>query len=46
MIVNRADNDPPTKDAKTVVDVAMRPGIDNAKFGHLVKMILEARVEH
>lgn len=43
IIVNRADNDPPTKDSKTVAEVAMRPGIDNAKFGHLVKLILEAR---
>jgi CubicO group peptidase (beta-lactamase class C family) len=46
VIVNRADNDSPTKDAKTVMEVAMRPGIDNAKFGHLVKLILEARTGH
>jgi len=43
IIVNRADNYPPTKDSKTVAEVAMRPGIDNTKFGHLVKLILEAR---
>lgn len=43
IIVNRANNDPPTKDSKTVAEVAMRPGIDNAKFGHLVKLILDAR---
>lgn len=46
VIVNRADNDPPTKDGKTVIDVAIRLGIDNAKFGHLVKLILEARAAH
>jgi hypothetical protein len=46
VIVNRADNDAPSKDAKTVMEVAMRPAIDNAKFGHLVKLILESRAEY
>jgi hypothetical protein len=33
IIVNRADNDPPVKDSKTVMEMGQRPGID--EFGHL-----------
>lgn len=44
VIVNRVDNDPPVKDSKSVAELAMRPLVDNAKFGHLVKLILDARI--
>jgi CubicO group peptidase (beta-lactamase class C family) len=44
IIVNRVNNDPPVKDSKTVAEVGMRPIVDNAKFGHLVKLILDARI--
>jgi CubicO group peptidase (beta-lactamase class C family) len=43
VIVNRVDNDPPVKDSKSVAEAGQRPLVDNAKFGHLVKLILEAR---
>jgi CubicO group peptidase (beta-lactamase class C family) len=42
VIVHRVDNDPPTKDAKTVIEVGQRPLVSNAQFGHLVKLILAA----
>jgi CubicO group peptidase (beta-lactamase class C family) len=44
VIVNRVDNDPPTKDPQTVLESAFHPNVDNAKFGHLLKLILAARV--
>jgi CubicO group peptidase (beta-lactamase class C family) len=44
VIVNRVDNDPPIKDSKTVVEVGQRPIVSNAQFGHLVKLILDARI--
>jgi hypothetical protein len=43
VIVNRVDNDAPVKDSKTVAEMAMRPLVNNALFGHLVKLILDAR---
>jgi CubicO group peptidase (beta-lactamase class C family) len=43
IIVHRVDNDPPTKDSKTVLEVGQRPLVSNAQFGHLVKLILDAR---
>ncbi len=48
VIVHRTDNDPPVKDAKTVAEIANRSSVskDRAEFGHLVKLILEARTGH
>jgi CubicO group peptidase (beta-lactamase class C family) len=43
VIVHRVDNDAPTKDVKSVTDQGLRPLVSGAKFGHLVKLILEAR---
>jgi CubicO group peptidase (beta-lactamase class C family) len=46
VIVHRTDNDPPVKDAKTITEIANRasPASENrAQFGHLVKLILDAR---
>jgi CubicO group peptidase (beta-lactamase class C family) len=49
VIVHRTDNDPPIKDAKTITEVANRasPASENrAQFGHLVKLILDAKTGH
>ena len=43
IIVHRVDNDPPAKDSKTVLEAGQRPLVSNAQFGHLVKLILDAR---
>ena len=43
VIVHRVDNDPPVKDSKTVTEMADRDFVTKAQFGHLVKLILEAR---
>jgi CubicO group peptidase (beta-lactamase class C family) len=44
VIVHRVDNDPPVKDSKTAAEVAQRPLVNNAMFGHLVRLILEAQI--
>ena len=43
VIVHRVDNDAPTKDVKSVTEQGLRPLVSSANFGHLVKLILEAR---
>jgi len=43
VIVHRVDNQPASKDTKSVIDAAQRPGVDATQFGHLVKLILDAR---
>jgi CubicO group peptidase (beta-lactamase class C family) len=43
VIVNRVDNDPPVRDSKTVAEVADRTVVSKAQFGHLAKLILDAR---
>ena len=43
VIVHRVDNQPTNKDTKSVIDAAQRPGVDATHFGHLVKLILDAR---
>lgn len=45
VIVHRTDNDPPIKHAKTVAEMANRGSVaqDRAQFGHLMKLILDAR---
>ena len=46
VIVHRTDNDPPVKDAKTAAEMANRSAVsdDRQQFGHLVKLILDARI--
>jgi hypothetical protein len=46
VIVHRTDNDPPVKDAKTAAEMANRSSVsdDRQQFGHLVKLILDARI--
>lgn len=46
VIVHRVDNEPPVKDSKTVAEVADRDVVTKAQFGHLVKLILDARTGH
>jgi CubicO group peptidase (beta-lactamase class C family) len=48
VIVHRTDNDPPVKDAKTIAEFANRSSVaeGRAQFGHLVKLILDARTGH
>jgi CubicO group peptidase (beta-lactamase class C family) len=49
VIVHRTDNDPPVKDAKTIAEIANRASpasLNRAQFGHLVKLILDARTSH
>jgi CubicO group peptidase (beta-lactamase class C family) len=43
VIVHRVDNDAPIKDVKSVADQGLRPLVTGKTFGHLVKLILEAR---
>jgi CubicO group peptidase (beta-lactamase class C family) len=45
VIVHRTDNDPPVKDAKSIAEVANRSSAskNRAEFGHLVRLILDAR---
>jgi CubicO group peptidase (beta-lactamase class C family) len=48
VIVHRTDNDPPIKDAKTITDYANRSApasTSRAEFGHLVRLILNARID-
>jgi len=46
VVVHRTDNDPPSRDAKTIAEIANRGSVsqDRAEFGHLLKLILDARV--
>jgi CubicO group peptidase (beta-lactamase class C family) len=46
VIVHRTDNDPPVKDAKTAAEMANRSSVsdDRQQFGHIVKLILDARI--
>ncbi len=49
VIVHRTDNDPPVKDAKTITEIANRAlpiSEYRSQFGHLVKLILDARTSH
>ena len=49
VIVHRTDNDPPVKDAKTITEIANRAlpaSLNRAQFGHLVKLILDAKTSH
>ena len=48
VIVHRTDNEPPVKDAKTIEEMANRGSIseDRAQFGHLMKLILDAKAPH
>ena len=48
VIVHRTDNDPPVRDAKTIAEIANRGSIstDRTEFGHLLKLILDARSDH
>jgi CubicO group peptidase (beta-lactamase class C family) len=46
VIVHRVDNDPPARDLKTVEELADHPVLSKAQFGHLVKLILDARTSH
>jgi CubicO group peptidase (beta-lactamase class C family) len=43
VIVHRVDNDATGRDVKTAIEQGLRPLVTNATFGHLVKLILEAR---
>ena len=43
VIVHRVDNDATLRDVKSTVEQGLRPLVTNATFGHLVKLILEAR---
>jgi CubicO group peptidase (beta-lactamase class C family) len=43
VIVHRVDNEPSVKDVKNVTEQGLRPLVTNATFGHLVKLILDAR---
>ena len=44
VIVNRFDNEPQSRDAKGMLEAAQGPAINNDQFGHLVKLILDARI--
>src|SRR5580692_928411 len=49
VIVHRTDNDPPARDAKTIAEMANRGSSaaeNRTQFGHLVKLILDARSGH
>jgi hypothetical protein len=46
VIVHRVDNDAPNKDVKSVIEQGLRPLVNSASFGHLVKLILEAKVTY
>jgi hypothetical protein len=45
VIVHRVDNDAPTKDIKSVTEQGLRPLVTNETFGHLVRLILEAKTK-
>jgi CubicO group peptidase (beta-lactamase class C family) len=46
VVVHRTDNDPPSRDAETIAEIANRGSVsqDRAEFGHLLKLILDAQV--
>ena len=44
VIVSRTDSDPPARDTKTITEWADKGIVTKAQFGHLVKLILDARV--
>lgn len=44
VIVNRIDSEPQSRDAKGMLEAAQGPAINNDQFGHLVKLILDARI--
>jgi CubicO group peptidase (beta-lactamase class C family) len=46
VIVHRVDNEPPVRELKTVEELADHPVLTKAQFGHLVKLILDARTIH
>jgi CubicO group peptidase (beta-lactamase class C family) len=45
VVVHRTDNDPPVRDTKTITDIVSRFDVSKARaeFGHLLKLILDAR---
>jgi CubicO group peptidase (beta-lactamase class C family) len=43
VIVHRVDNEPSVKDSKTVAEMTDREFVSKAQFGHLVKLILDAK---
>jgi CubicO group peptidase (beta-lactamase class C family) len=45
VIVHRVDNEATVKDVKNVTEQGLRPLVTNATFGHLVKLILDARTQ-
>jgi CubicO group peptidase (beta-lactamase class C family) len=46
VIVTRTDTDPPDRDVKTLTEWADKGVLTKAQFGHLVKLILDARNGH
>jgi CubicO group peptidase (beta-lactamase class C family) len=46
VIVSRTDTDPPARDAKTLTEWADKGVLTKAQFGHLVRLILDARNGH
>ena len=44
VIVHRVNNEPPARDAKTVIDAAQHPVVGDDQFGHLVKLILDSHL--
>jgi CubicO group peptidase (beta-lactamase class C family) len=46
VIVTRTDTDPPARDAKTLTEWADKGVLTKAQFGHLVRLILDARTGH
>jgi len=47
VVIHRTDNDPPVRDAKTITEIANRGSVseDRAEFGHMLRLILDARTE-
>jgi CubicO group peptidase (beta-lactamase class C family) len=45
VVIHRTDNDPPVRDAKTITEIANRGSVseDRVEFGHLLRLILDAR---
>ena len=43
VIVHRVDNEPAQKDTQSVIEAGLRPLVSKSQFGHLVRLILEAR---
>src|SRR5438067_4872782 len=44
VIVHRVNNEPPARDAKTVIDAAQHPVVGDDQFGHLGKLILDSHL--